>query len=75
MLQKHKINPELLKLELTESVVLNNLADMVIKMHALRRLGIHLSMDDFGTGYSSLSYLNDLPLDQIKIDQGFVQGI
>ncbi len=75
LLQKHKINPALLKLELTESVVLNNLADMVIKMHELRSLGIHLSMDDFGTGYSSLSYLKDLPLDQIKIDQGFVQAI
>ena len=75
LLQRHKINPALLKFELTESLVLNDQANMIKKMHELRNLGIQLSMDDFGTGYSSLSYLKDLPLDQIKIDQGFVQGI
>ncbi len=64
-----------LKLELTESVVLSDLIDVVSKMHALQALGVSLSMDDFGTGYSSLSYLKQLPLDQIKIDQSFVRDI
>lgn len=64
-----------LKLELTESVVLNDVADVVAKMHALKAIGVGLSLDDFGTGYSSLSYLKQLPLDQIKIDQSFVRDI
>ncbi|MDD2915943.1 MAG: EAL domain-containing protein [Gallionella sp.] len=71
----HQINPAFLKLELTESVVLADVADVVAKMHALKALGVQLSLDDFGTGYSSLSYLKQLPLDQLKIDQGFVRDI
>jgi EAL domain-containing protein (putative c-di-GMP-specific phosphodiesterase class I) len=55
--------------------VLNDVAEMVTRMLALRQLGVSLSMDDFGTGYSSLSYLKQLPLDQIKIDQSFVRDI
>jgi diguanylate cyclase (GGDEF)-like protein/PAS domain S-box-containing protein len=72
---KYQINPALLKLELTESTILNDVADVVTKMHALKALGVKLSMDDFGTGYSSLSYLTRLPLDQLKIDQSFVRDI
>jgi diguanylate cyclase (GGDEF)-like protein/PAS domain S-box-containing protein len=72
---RHGISPERLKLELTESVVLEDVADVVVKMHALKGLGVRLSLDDFGTGYSSLAYLKRLPLDQIKIDQSFVQDI
>lgn len=68
-------NPNLLKLELTESVVLDNIPDTVEKMHALRDLGVRFSMDDFGTGYSSLAYLKQLPLTQVKIDQSFVRDI
>jgi EAL domain-containing protein (putative c-di-GMP-specific phosphodiesterase class I) len=64
-----------LKLELTESVMLEDMAATVEKMHALKALGLGLSIDDFGIGYSSLSYLKQLPLDQLKIDQSFVQGI
>ena len=75
MINIHQINPNLLKLELTESVVLSDVSDVVAKMHALKALGIRLSLDDFGTGYSSLSYLKQLPLDQIKIDQSFVRDI
>jgi diguanylate cyclase (GGDEF)-like protein len=71
----HRIEPARLKLELTESVVLSDLSDVVAKMHALKALGVSLSMDDFGTGYSSLSYLKKLPLDQIKIDQSFVRDM
>ncbi|HEY8118978.1 MAG TPA: EAL domain-containing protein [Methylophilaceae bacterium] len=68
-------NPTLLKLELTESVVLDNIPDTVEKMHALRELGVQFAMDDFGTGYSSLAYLKQLPLTQVKIDQSFVRDI
>jgi diguanylate cyclase (GGDEF)-like protein/PAS domain S-box-containing protein len=71
----HQVKPEQLKLELTESVVLSDVADVITKMHALKALGIKLSLDDFGTGYSSLSYLKQLPLDQIKIDQSFVRDM
>ncbi|HZW26194.1 MAG TPA: EAL domain-containing protein [Gallionella sp.] len=71
----HGINPARLKLELTESVVLNDVADVVKKMRALKDLGVKLSMDDFGMGYSSLAYLKQLPLDQLKIDQSFVRNI
>jgi diguanylate cyclase (GGDEF)-like protein/PAS domain S-box-containing protein len=64
-----------LKLELTESIVLENVEDTISKMQELKLLGVEFSMDDFGTGYSSLSYLKRLPLDQIKIDQSFVRDI
>jgi len=75
ILRTHRVNPALLKLELTESIIVNDLSDVVNKMHALRSTGVKLSLDDFGTGYSSLSYLKQLPLDQLKIDQSFVRGI
>jgi len=67
--------PNRLKLELTESVVLDDIDDTIAKMHELKQLGVQFSMDDFGTGYSSLSYLTQLPLDQLKIDQSFVHNI
>ena len=69
------INPARLKLELTESTVLENITDIIAKMHALKQIGVRFSMDDFGTGYSSLAYLTQLPLDQLKIDQKFVHNI
>ena len=69
------IRPALLKLELTESIVLENVEDTISKMRELKLLGVSFSMDDFGTGYSSLQYLKRLPLDQIKIDQSFVRDI
>lgn len=69
------IDPTLLKLELTESLVLNDVPDTIAKMHRLKALGVRFSMDDFGTGQSSLSYLTRLPLDQLKIDKSFVQNI
>lgn len=67
--------PSHLKLELTESMVQENIDDTIAKMRELRLLGLRFSMDDFGTGYSSLQYLKRLPLDQIKIDQSFVREI
>ncbi|RFP13901.1 EAL domain-containing protein [Duganella sp. BJB475] len=67
--------PELLKLELTEGLLLDNVDAVIRKMAALKARGIGLSLDDFGTGYSSLSYLKRLPLDQLKIDQSFVRDL
>ena len=67
--------PSRLKLELTESTVLENIEDTIAKMREIKMLGVSFSMDDFGTGYSSLQYLKRLPLDQIKIDQSFVRDI
>ena len=65
----------MLKLELTESVVLDDVEDTIAKMRDLKKMGVLFSMDDFGTGYSSLSYLKRLPFDQIKIDQSFVRDL
>lgn len=68
-------DPSRLKLELTESMLLENPDDVIRKMADLRGRGIRFSLDDFGTGFSSLSYLKRLPIDQLKIDQSFVQDI
>ncbi len=75
IISQNAINPNNLKLELTESLVLDNIDDTIFKMNALRKIGARFSMDDFGTGYSSLSSLKKLPLDQLKIDQSFVRDI
>jgi diguanylate cyclase (GGDEF)-like protein len=75
VLQQTQANPNRLKLELTESLVLDNVTDTIVKMNALKAMGVRFSMDDFGTGQSSLSYLTQLPLDQLKIDQSFVRNI
>ena len=64
-----------LKLELTESLIIDDIEGAIEKMRALKRLGVGFSMDDFGTGYSSLSYLTRLPLDQLKIDRSFVRNL
>jgi len=68
-------NPQHLKLELTESLLVADIDDVITKMHALKKVGVGFSLDDFGTGYSSLSYLKQLPLDQLKIDQSFVRDL
>ncbi len=75
LLHETGARPDQIKLELTESMVLENVANAIAKMHELKKLGVRFSMDDFGTGYSSLQYLKLLPLDQIKIDKSFVRDI
>ncbi len=75
VLHETGVNPSLLKLELTESIVLENFEDTVRMMEKLKSLGVIFSLDDFGTGQSSLEYLKKLPLDQIKIDRSFVRDV
>ncbi len=75
ILDRTDVNPNKLKLELTESLFAENLDDIIQKMHRLKEKGICFSLDDFGTGYSSLSYLKLMPLDQLKIDRSFVRDI
>ena len=75
VVKRHAIDPRLLKLELTESLLLDNIEEAIKTMSVLNDIGVQLSLDDFGTGYSSLQYLKRLPLDQLKIDQSFVRDL
>jgi EAL domain-containing protein (putative c-di-GMP-specific phosphodiesterase class I) len=74
-LERTGANPKRLKLELTESMLVDDIEGVIGKMSALKGRGVGFSLDDFGTGYSSLAYLKRLPLDQLKIDQSFVRDI
>ena len=74
-LKQSGANANLLKLELTESLLLGDIQDASKKMGELRASGVRFALDDFGTGYSSLSYLRQLPLDELKIDQSFVRDV
>ncbi len=74
-IEKTGANTSKLKIELTESILIQDMEDVIVKMNVLRSNGIGFSLDDFGTGFSSLNYLKRLPLDQIKIDQSFVRDI
>ena len=75
LLEKSGANPQRLKLELTESMLIENVEEIIEKMLSLQSMGVSFSLDDFGTGYSSLSYLKRLPLEQLKIDQSFVRDV
>jgi diguanylate cyclase (GGDEF)-like protein len=72
---EHGLEPSRLTLEVTESLALDDSVDTVERLHALRALGVRIAVDDFGTGYSSLGYLRRLPIDKLKIDRTFVDGI
>jgi predicted signal transduction protein with EAL and GGDEF domain len=74
-LKRYGIKSKFLKLELTESLLLENIEGTIISMIALESIGVEFSLDDFGTGYSSLQYLKMLPMNQLKIDQSFVRDI
>ncbi|MGD8568163.1 MAG: EAL domain-containing protein [Gammaproteobacteria bacterium] len=75
LLDQYSVPPACLKLELTESMLLHDLHDVMTKMTQLKELGVTFSLDDFGTGFSSLSYLKRLPFDQIKIDKTFIRDV
>ncbi|WP_330216749.1 EAL domain-containing protein [Chrysiogenes arsenatis] len=75
VLEQTGADPHLLELELTESLLVENVEQTIIKILALRERGVSFSLDDFGTGYSSLNLLKRLPLDQLKIDQSFVRDL
>ena len=75
VLDRTGATPARLKLELTESVMLDNVEDSIAKMQAIRARGVGFALDDFGTGYASLTYLRRLPLDQLKIDRSFVRDV
>ncbi len=70
-----RIDPELLEIEITEGVMINNMSDAIEKLRQIKALGCRVSLDDFGTGYSSLSYLQMLPLNTLKIDKAFINDI
>ena len=75
ILDQSGANPRRLKLELTETLLVDNVPKVIEKMFALKARGVSFSLDDFGTGYSSLAYLKRMPLDQLKIDRSFVRDI
>jgi diguanylate cyclase (GGDEF)-like protein/PAS domain S-box-containing protein len=74
-LKQSGLQPTRLEVEITETLLLEKSSQVLATLHALRALGVRISMDDFGTGYSSLSYLRSFPFDKIKIDQSFVRGL
>ncbi len=74
-LQKTGLDPKWLEIELTESMALVDVEETILKMNALKEIGVGISMDDFGTGYSSLSYIQNLPIDELKLDKSFINKI
>jgi diguanylate cyclase (GGDEF)-like protein len=75
LLKEIDFDPHYLELEITEGIMMDNVAEKIVLLHKFREMGIQLSIDDFGTGYSSLSYLKNLPIDTLKIDRSFIEYI
>lgn len=75
LMEKYEIEPSEIELEITESVLIDDFAEITEKLVTLRDIGIKISLDDFGTGYSSLSYLKGLPIDTLKIDKSFIDTV
>jgi EAL domain-containing protein (putative c-di-GMP-specific phosphodiesterase class I) len=75
VLAESGLDPSLLMLEMTESVLVHDLDEILPRLHSLKRLGVRLAIDDFGTGYSALAYLRRFPVDVVKIDKAFIDGI
>ena len=75
LLENYAVDPQKLRLEITENLLMQNIEANFKKIHQLKRLGVTLSIDDFGTGFSSLMYLKKLPVDELKIDRSFISGI
>jgi EAL domain-containing protein (putative c-di-GMP-specific phosphodiesterase class I) len=75
VLNETELNPNCLKLEITESVIMSNAEEAIDTVRRLRQMGVRVSIDDFGTGYSSLSYLHRFPIDTLKVDRSFVNRI
>lgn len=75
LINKYQINPNLLEIEITEGVMINNIRTTVDKLKSVKSMGLRVSLDDFGTGYSSLNYLQALPLNTLKIDKSFINDI
>ena len=74
-LRESGLSPAQLKLEITETTIIENIDSVATKMLRLKAIGVQLALDDFGTGYSSLSYLHRLPIDSLKIDKSFIQAV
>lgn len=74
-LEYYEVEPSLLEIEITESIIIKYQEDTIQKLYELKRLGIQIALDDFGTGYSSLNYLRMMPIDRVKVDRSFIQQI
>lgn len=75
ILEKYRVNPAMVELEITESVLIEDFNSVIDKLRVLKDYGVKISLDDFGTGFSSLSYLKDLPIDTLKIDKSFIDTV
>lgn len=75
LIEKYEIDPKLIELEITESILIDDFESVVNKLRTLKEYGIKISLDDFGTGFSSLSYLKGLPIDTLKIDKSFIDTV